>query len=148
MNRKDPSFDSSDTLTFLRSQLELLRHQDSLHRSKSQFVRRKSIRSHETGSDGRDGNAVGITGIGIRKHHRSNPVLENRRDGRYYGRYRKKSYHHSRRNMIDEVKTTSSSSSDSTISSSQVSVSSVSIHGLSWTEDDFPKDDEFQNEKL
>merc|ERR1712131_100740 len=46
VNRKDPSFDSSDTLTFLRSQLELLRHQDSLHRSKSQFVRRKSIRSH------------------------------------------------------------------------------------------------------
>jgi len=49
--------------------------------------------------------------------------------------------------MIDEVMTTSSSSSDSTISSSQVSVSSVSIHGLSWTEDDFPKDDDFQNEK-
>lgn len=129
----------------LRSQLELLRHEDSLHRSKSQFVRRKSIRSHETGSDGRDGN-----GVGIRKHHRSNPVLENKRDGRYYGRYRKKSYHHSReirKNMIDEVMTTSSSSSDSTISSSQVSVSSVSIHGLSWTEDDFPKDDDFQNEK-
>ena len=49
--------------------------------------------------------------------------------------------------MIDEVMTTTSTSSDSTISSSQVSVSSVSIHGLSWTEDDFPKDDDFQNEK-
>ena len=110
MDRKGSStFDSSHTLTLLRSQLELLRYEDelqNLHRSKSQFVRRKSIgRSQSSETRGHE-SGPGLPGSStIRKHHRSNPVLENRRDGRYYGRYRKKSYHHSReirKNMIDD----------------------------------------------
>ena len=119
----------------LPSQLELLRHEDRLYEEalqksishkkcrSHQFVRTKSIRNRRTGVTGlHDGNVAKW----LHNHEGSKPVLH--RDERYYDRKC-----HPRKNIIDEVMETPSLS-DSTISSSLVSVSSYgSRHEYSYT---------------
>ena len=109
--------------------MEILRHEDrrykeSLQKSVShkksrsyQFVRNRAVRKSKRGLDGQNGSVVKW----LRNHEISNPVPENDGDEGYYERNRTKNY--PRKNIIDEVLETPSLS-DSTISSSLVSVSS------------------------
>ena len=82
-----------------------------------QFVRNKAVRKSKRGFDGQNGSVAKW----LRSHEISETVPENDGDERYYERNRTKNF--PRKNIVDEVMETPSLS-DSTISSSLVSVSS------------------------